>query len=207
MGKALRIPTRNEVRDVARLAAPIVVVQVGLMLMGVVDAAIVGRYSAQGLAAVALGNVYFNSIVTIGHGTLMALDPLIAQAVGARTSRRSSDRCSGDSCCALCCRSRCRCSSCPANGSWRHSGSRMTWCRSPRRYARACIPGRVAVPRLHCAAPDGPGLLAGAAGGRRGGRREHRQRVARLGAWCSGSSGFPPWGRWVRGGPRPSAAG
>jgi MATE family multidrug resistance protein len=84
MGRALRIPTRTEVRDVARLAAPIVVVQIGLMLMGVVDAAIVGRYSAAGLAAVALGNVYFNSIVTIGHGTLMALDPLIAQAVGAR---------------------------------------------------------------------------------------------------------------------------
>jgi MATE family multidrug resistance protein len=54
------------------------------MLMGVVDAAIVGRYSAEGLAAVALGNVYFNSIVTLGHGTLMALDPLISQAVGAR---------------------------------------------------------------------------------------------------------------------------
>ena len=84
MGRALRIPTRKEVRDVARLAAPIVVVQIGMMLMGVVDAAIVGRYSAEGLAAVALGNVYFNSIVTLGHGTLMALDPLIAQAVGAR---------------------------------------------------------------------------------------------------------------------------
>jgi len=84
MGKALRIPTKSEVRDVARLAGPIVVVQVGLMLMGVVDAAIVGRYSAQGLAAVALGNVYFNSIVTLGHGTLMALDPLVSQAVGAR---------------------------------------------------------------------------------------------------------------------------
>ena len=84
MGRALRIPTRNEIRDVARLAAPIAVVQVGLMMMGVVDAAIVGRYSAQGLAAVALGNVYFNSVVTLGHGTLMALDPLIAQAVGAK---------------------------------------------------------------------------------------------------------------------------
>ena len=68
----------------ARLAGPIVLVQVGLMMMGVVDAAIVGRYSAEGLAAVALGNVYFNSVVTLGHGTLMALDPLIAQAVGAR---------------------------------------------------------------------------------------------------------------------------
>jgi MATE family multidrug resistance protein len=87
MGKALRVPTRAEVRDVARLSAPIVTVQIGLMLMGVVDAAIVGRYSATGLAAVALGNVYFNSIVTLGHGTLMALDPLVAQAVGARDTQ------------------------------------------------------------------------------------------------------------------------
>src|SRR5512145_2666642 len=84
MPRALRIPTRSEIQDVARLAGPIVIVQIGLMMMGVVDAAIVGRHSAQGLAAVALGNVYFNSIVTLGQGTLMALDPLIAQAVGAR---------------------------------------------------------------------------------------------------------------------------
>jgi multidrug resistance protein, MATE family len=84
MGRALRIPTHSEIRDVARLAAPIVVVQIGMMMMGVVDAAIVGRYSAEGLASVALGNVYFNSVVTLGHGTLMALDPLISQAVGAK---------------------------------------------------------------------------------------------------------------------------
>jgi MATE family multidrug resistance protein len=84
MGRALRIPTRTEIRDVARLAAPIVIVQIGLMMMGVVDAAIVGRHSAQGLAAVALGNVYFNSLIALGQGTLMALDPLVAQAVGAK---------------------------------------------------------------------------------------------------------------------------
>ena len=84
MGRALRIPTRSEIRDVARLAAPIAVVQVGLMMMGVVDAAIVGRYSAEGLAAVALGNVYFHSVIAVGQGTLMALDPLVAQAVGAK---------------------------------------------------------------------------------------------------------------------------
>ena len=84
MGRALRLPTRSDIRDVARLAAPIAVVQVGLMMMGVVDAAIVGRYSAQGLAAVALGNVYFHSVIALGQGTLMALDPLVAQAVGAK---------------------------------------------------------------------------------------------------------------------------
>jgi multidrug resistance protein, MATE family len=87
MGRALRIPTRTEVQDVAQLAAPIVVVQIGMMMMGVVDAAIVGRYSAEGLAAVALGNVHFNSVIALGQGTLMALDPLISQAVGAKDQR------------------------------------------------------------------------------------------------------------------------
>lgn len=68
----------------ARLAAPIVIVQVGMMLMGVVDSAMVGRHSTEGLAAVALGNLYWFAVVSIGQGTLMALDPLVAQAVGAR---------------------------------------------------------------------------------------------------------------------------
>lgn len=84
MGRALRVPTHAEIRDVARLAAPIVVVQVGLMLMGVVDAAMVGRWSAEGLAAIALGNLFWTLVVIVGQGTLMALDPVVAQAVGAR---------------------------------------------------------------------------------------------------------------------------
>lgn len=84
MGRALRVPTRAEIRDVARLAAPIVVVQVGMMAMGVVDAAIVGRWSSEGLAGIALGNLLWTLVVMIAQGTLMALDPIVAQAVGAR---------------------------------------------------------------------------------------------------------------------------
>jgi MATE family multidrug resistance protein len=81
---ALRLPTRREIRDVAQLAAPIVVVQVGLMMMGVVDTAMVGRVSEDALAAVALGNLYWILVTMLGQGTIMALDPVIAQAVGAR---------------------------------------------------------------------------------------------------------------------------
>lgn len=78
------LPTRHESRALLRLALPIVAVQVGLMLMGVVDTVMVGHLSAQALAAVAIGNlVWFGSIV-IGMGTLMGLDPVVAQAVGAR---------------------------------------------------------------------------------------------------------------------------
>jgi MATE family multidrug resistance protein len=65
------------------LAVPVVVVQLGVMFMGVADTVMVGHVSATALAAVALGNVYFFAAIVFGMGTLMALDPLVAQAVGA----------------------------------------------------------------------------------------------------------------------------
>ncbi|HUE77064.1 MAG TPA: MATE family efflux transporter [Longimicrobiales bacterium] len=74
----------REFRSLLRLALPIVAVQVGLMLMGVVDTLMVGRVSAAALAAVALGNLYFFSVAIFGMGVLFALDPIISQAVGAR---------------------------------------------------------------------------------------------------------------------------
>jgi multidrug resistance protein, MATE family len=67
----------------ARLAAPIVVVNIGMQGMGLVDAIMLGRVSSVDLAAGALGNFYFFAIAIIGIGVLMALDPVIAQAVGA----------------------------------------------------------------------------------------------------------------------------
>src|SRR5262249_61564986 len=67
-----------------RLAAPLVLIQVGAMLMGVVDTIMVGRVSAQALAAVALGNLYYFVPTMFGMGVLMSLDPIVAQALGAR---------------------------------------------------------------------------------------------------------------------------
>lgn len=54
------------------------------MAMGVVDTIMVGHLSAGALAAVALGNLYFFGAAVFGMGVLMALDPIVAQAVGAR---------------------------------------------------------------------------------------------------------------------------
>ncbi len=76
-------PTRTDVSAVVRLAVPVALVQVGLMAMGVVDTLMVGRVSAVDLAAVALGNLYFFVVAVFGMGVLMALDPLVSQAVGA----------------------------------------------------------------------------------------------------------------------------
>ena len=77
------LPRREDLRAMLRLAGPVVVIQVGMMLMGVVDTIMVGHVSAVALAAVALGNLYFFGLGVFGMGTLMVLDPVVAQAVGA----------------------------------------------------------------------------------------------------------------------------
>lgn len=76
-------PGRADLADLARLALPVALVMVSTMSMGVVDTIMVGRVSAADLAAVALGHLYFFGAVVLGMGTLFALDPVIAQAVGA----------------------------------------------------------------------------------------------------------------------------
>ena len=83
-------PTSGELREMARLAAPIVLVNIGMQSMGVVDSIMLGRLSATDLAAGALGNFYFFVTSIVGIGILMALDPIIAQAVGARDERAIS---------------------------------------------------------------------------------------------------------------------
>ncbi len=81
------MPTRAELRAMGQLAMPVIVVQVGIMLMGVVDTIMVGRVSAEALASVAIGNLYFFVLSMFGLGTLLALDPIVSQAVGADDER------------------------------------------------------------------------------------------------------------------------
>jgi MATE family multidrug resistance protein len=71
-------------RALASLAAPIVLTQVGIMTMGLVDTIMVGHVSAAALAAVALANLYLFGISIFGLGMLFALDPIVAQALGAK---------------------------------------------------------------------------------------------------------------------------
>jgi multidrug resistance protein, MATE family len=84
----MRVPSRDELVAMTRLAMPIVLAQVGLMSMGVVDTVMVGRVSAAALAAVALGNLFYYTVSTAAAGTLLVLDPIISQAAGARDADR-----------------------------------------------------------------------------------------------------------------------
>ena len=76
-------PAVADLRDLVKLAIPVAVVQMGLTSQGLVDTAMVGRVTAPELAAVTLGNLYFFSVAVFGMGLLLALDPLVSQALGA----------------------------------------------------------------------------------------------------------------------------
>ena len=78
------LPTSSDLRAMLRLAFPVAAVQLGVMAMGVIDTVMVGHLSPTALASAALGNLYFFVAGIFGQGTLMALDPVISQAVGAR---------------------------------------------------------------------------------------------------------------------------
>ena len=95
MTHLFKLPHRDDLEAMLRLAVPVVVVQVGMMLLGVVDTMVVGRLSSEALAAVALGHVAIIAVSSFGIGMLLALDPLVAQAVGAGDTvavRRSVQR-------------------------------------------------------------------------------------------------------------------
>src|SRR3989440_8634775 len=79
----------GELRELLRLAVPIAGAQAGIALMGLVDTAVVGRLGAAALGAVGLANGIFFAVAVIGIGTVMGLDPLIAQAVGAQDRPRT----------------------------------------------------------------------------------------------------------------------
>jgi MATE family multidrug resistance protein len=68
------------------LAWPIVLAELGWTVMGIVDTLVVGRLpdSAEAIAAVSLGTILFYTMGIFGSGLLLGLDPLVAQAFGAR---------------------------------------------------------------------------------------------------------------------------
>ena len=78
-----RAAWRDELGALLGLAAPVMVVQVGLYAMGAVDAAFMGRVSAAEFAAVALGHSLSFTVLGVGMGLLAALDPIVSQAHGA----------------------------------------------------------------------------------------------------------------------------
>lgn len=87
--KAPAAARRSELRELLRLAAPLIAGHAGNQLMGVIDTAMVGRLGPASLAGVGVGTGLFFIITIVGMGTLLGLDPLIAQALGAGEHARA----------------------------------------------------------------------------------------------------------------------
>ena len=75
-----------------RLAGPVVVADVGWMVMGIVDTIVVGRLGAEATGAVGLGNNLHMAVAIFGLGVMLGLDAMVSQEHGAgmeREARRS----------------------------------------------------------------------------------------------------------------------
>ncbi len=74
----------SDVRRIAALAWPVLVGQLAIIAFGVIDTAMVGRYSALDLAALGLGSSIYVSVYISLTGILTALQPVAAQLYGAQ---------------------------------------------------------------------------------------------------------------------------
>ena len=70
-------------KKIAQLSYPIIIGQIGIVLMGVADVIMIGRVDATNLAAAGLANSIFFLVAILGIGTLMAISSLVAQSKGA----------------------------------------------------------------------------------------------------------------------------
>src|SRR5512146_2133090 len=73
---------QSPVRELARLAWPVLVAQLAVVANGVFDTAMAGRLSAVDLAAVGIGSSVQATVLMSLMGVLLALPPSIAQLYG-----------------------------------------------------------------------------------------------------------------------------
>jgi multidrug resistance protein, MATE family len=76
---------RKEIGPTLHLATPLVLAEIGWMVMGIVDTIMVGHLpnSATAMGAVSLGSGIFTVLGWFGGGVLLGLDTLVSQAFGA----------------------------------------------------------------------------------------------------------------------------
>jgi MATE family multidrug resistance protein len=77
------LPWGLELGDLLRLAIPLAVSQVGLILMNLTDSVMMGRWSAEALAAGGLAGNVAITLIIVPQGLLMAMQPILAHLRGA----------------------------------------------------------------------------------------------------------------------------
>ena len=80
---AIRRAIALELPPLARLGGPVVLAEVGWMVMGIVDTIMVGPLGAAALGGVGVASSLFFAVAVFGMGALLGLDTVVAQAFGA----------------------------------------------------------------------------------------------------------------------------
>lgn len=82
---------RKEIGALGRLAAPIVLANLGTMTMGMVDLMMIGRLNdSQAMAGAAVANTWIHGTMMFAMGLVFGIDPIVTQAHGARDPRRQA---------------------------------------------------------------------------------------------------------------------
>jgi len=79
---------KTHIRENFHLAYPVMLSNLGHVMMGVTDNVMVGHVGATSLAAAGLANVIFNVLLLFGIGVSYAITPLVAAADGERNDTR-----------------------------------------------------------------------------------------------------------------------
>lgn len=75
---------KEEISKTIQLAYPVIIGQLGIIMMGVVDSIMVGRLGSVPLAAASLGNSLIFIILIVGIGCSIVISPLVAILVGGK---------------------------------------------------------------------------------------------------------------------------
>jgi MATE family multidrug resistance protein len=74
---------RESLHKLLRLAGPVILAELGWMLMGVVDTIMVGPLGPAAIGAVSVGHIFVDLIAIVGIGLLLGLDTVVSQSYGA----------------------------------------------------------------------------------------------------------------------------
>ncbi len=85
--KRIHTILRLELRPMFSIAWPVILAEIGWIMMGVVDTIMVGRVSPEAIGAVGLGSTVFAFFILFGMGVLLGLDFLVSYAYGAGNLR------------------------------------------------------------------------------------------------------------------------
>jgi MATE family multidrug resistance protein len=73
---------RSELRAMLSLAWPVILSELGWVLMGIVDTIVVGPLGPAAIGAVGSGSTLFFAVMVLGIGTFFALDTVVSQSYG-----------------------------------------------------------------------------------------------------------------------------